>query len=42
VPPQHADGHRPEDAILLAVDQELGEVRLVSLDVGSVAYIPRG
>jgi hypothetical protein len=25
VPPQHADGHRPEDAILLAVDQRLGE-----------------
>jgi hypothetical protein len=25
--PQHADHHRPEDSILLAVDQQLGEGR---------------
>jgi hypothetical protein len=32
--PQHADEHRPERPILLAVDQELGDrrVRLDSLD----------
>ncbi len=26
--PQHPDEHRPERPVLLAVDQELGEVRL--------------
>ena len=26
--PKHPDEHRPKDAVLLAVDQQLGEARL--------------
>jgi hypothetical protein len=35
--PHHADQHRPEDAILLAVDQQFGEVRVFGSPVRAIA-----